>query len=39
MAGRYLMRVGLDGNTHAEVAVQVRPAAAAPVSRTPVMMS
>jgi hypothetical protein len=38
-AGRYLMRVGLDGNTHAEVAVQVRPAAAAPVSRTPVMMS
>jgi hypothetical protein len=39
VSGRYLMRVGLDGNTHAEVAVQVRPAAAAPVSRTPVMMS
>ena len=38
-AGRYLMRVGLDGNTHAEVAMQVRPTAAAPVSRTPVMMS
>ncbi len=38
-AGRYVMRVGLDGTTHAEVAVQVRPAAAAPVSRTPVMMS
>ncbi len=38
-AGRYVMRVGLDGTTHAEVAVQVRPAAAAPVSRTPVLMS
>lgn len=39
VAGRYVMRVGLDGSTHAEVAVQVRPAAAAPVARTPVMMS
>ena len=39
VAGRYVMRVGLDGTTHAEVPVQVRPAAAAPVSRTPVLMS
>jgi hypothetical protein len=39
VAGRYVMRVGLDGNTHAEVPVQVRPTAAAPVARTPVLMS
>ena len=39
LAGGYLMRVGLDGTTHAEVPVQVRPSAAAPVSRTPVLMS
>jgi hypothetical protein len=38
-AGRYVMRVGLDGTTHAEVQVQVRQAASAPVQRTPVMMS
>ena len=38
-AGRYVMRIGLDGDTHAEVAVQVRPVAAAPVMRTPVLMS
>ncbi|MDB4917079.1 MAG: hypothetical protein JWM95_4723 [Gemmatimonadetes bacterium] len=39
LAGRYTMRVGLDGTTHAEVPVQVRQAAAAPTPRTPVMMS
>ncbi len=39
VSGRYLMRVGLDGMTHAEVPVQVRPTAAAPVSRTPAFMS
>ena len=39
VAGRYVMRVGLDGTTYAEVPVQVRPTAAAPVSRTPVLMS
>ena len=39
VAGRYLMRVGLDGVAHAEVPVQVRPAAAAPVPRAPAWMS
>ena len=38
-AGRYVMRVRLDGVGHAEVPVQVRAAAPAPVSRTPVLMS
>lgn len=38
-AGRYVMRVRLDGVAHAEVPVQVRAAAPAPVSRTPVLMS
>lgn len=37
--GRYVMRVGLDGATHAEVALQVRAAAPAPTPRTPVLMS
>ena len=37
--GRYVMRVGLDGTTHAEVPVQVRTVAAAPAPRTPVLMS
>jgi hypothetical protein len=39
LAGGYLMRVGLDGSTHAEVALQVRPAAAAPAAPTPTWMS
>ena len=39
VAGRYVMRVGLDGTTYAEVPVQVRPVASAPVPRTPVLMS
>src|SRR5258708_4036712 len=39
VAGRYVMRVGLDGTTHAEVPLQVRPLAAAPVPRTPAWMS
>ena len=39
VAGRYVMRVGLDGTTHGEVAVQVRPAAAVPAQRTPQFMS
>ena len=30
VAGRYLMRVGLDGTTHAEVPVLVRPAVTTP---------
>jgi hypothetical protein len=37
--GRYVMRVGLDGTTHAEVAVQVRPTAVAPKQPTPTWMS
>jgi hypothetical protein len=39
VAGRYVMRVGLDGETHAEVPVQVRPAVAAPAQRAPQWMS
>jgi hypothetical protein len=39
LAGGYLMRVGLDGTTHAEVGLQVRTAAAAPAAPTPVWMS
>ncbi|HUQ45952.1 MAG TPA: hypothetical protein VM033_04840 [Gemmatimonadaceae bacterium] len=39
LAGGYLMRVGLDGTTHAEVALQVRPASNAPVAPTPAWMS
>ncbi len=37
--GEYLMRVGLDGTTHAEVALQVRTAANAPSMPTPAWMS
>jgi hypothetical protein len=33
------MRVGLDGTTHAEVPIQVRPAANATAAPTPVWMS
>lgn len=39
VSGRYVMRVGLDGTTHAEVPVQVRPAAAAPQPKAPAWMS
>jgi hypothetical protein len=39
LAGGYLMRVGLDGTTHAEVPLQVRPAANAPATPTPTWMS
>ncbi|MEP6617887.1 MAG: hypothetical protein ABJE47_01180 [bacterium] len=39
VSGRYVMRVGLDGVTHAEVPVQVRSAATAPPTRTPEWMS
>lgn len=39
LPGRYVMRVGLDGETHAEVPVQVRPASAAPTQRAPAWMS
>jgi hypothetical protein len=39
LAGGYLMRVGLDGQTHAEVALQVRSATAQPPSPTPVYLS
>lgn len=39
LAGGYLMRVGLDGTTHAEVPLQVRPAANAPAPPTPAWMS
>jgi hypothetical protein len=39
LAGSYLMRVGLDGSTHAEVGLQVRTAAAAPATPTPAWMS
>jgi hypothetical protein len=38
-AGSYLMRVGLDGQTCAEVPIQVRPAANATAAPTPVWMS
>jgi hypothetical protein len=39
LAGGYLMRVGLDGMTHAEVPLQVRPASNAPATPTPAWMS
>jgi hypothetical protein len=39
LAGGYLMRVGLDGMTHAEVPLQVRPASSAPATPTPAWMS
>jgi hypothetical protein len=39
VAGGYLMRVGLDGATHAEVGLQVRTAANAPAAPTPAWMS
>lgn len=39
LPGGYLMRVGLDGTTHAEVSLQVRTAAAAPAAPTPAWMS
>jgi hypothetical protein len=39
LAGGYLMRVGLDGTTHAEVTLQVRTAASAPAAPTPAWMS
>ena len=37
--GAYRMVVGLDGQTHAEVPIQVRAAAAAPQQKTPAWMS
>jgi hypothetical protein len=39
LPGGYLMRVGLDGATQAEVPVQVRSAANAPAAPTPAWMS
>lgn len=39
LAGGYLMRVGLDGQTHAEIPIQVRAAANAAAPPTPVWMS
>jgi hypothetical protein len=39
VAGRYTLRVGLDGDTHAEVPVTVRAASAQPAARTPAWMS
>jgi hypothetical protein len=39
LSGGYLMRVGLDGATHAEVPLQVRTAANAPAAPTPAWMS
>lgn len=39
LAGGYLMRVGLDGTTHAEVPLQVRAAAGTPATPTPAWMS
>ena len=39
VAGRYVMRIGLDGETRGEVPLQVRPASAAPVQRAPAWMS
>ena len=39
LAGGYVMRVGLDGTTHAEVALQVRPAANAPAAPASAWMS
>jgi hypothetical protein len=37
--GRYVMRVGLDGETHAEVPVQVRPVSSAGAVKAPAWMS
>ena len=39
LAGSYLMRVGLDGETHAEVPLQVRSATAQPATPTPAYLS
>ena len=39
LPGAYVMRVGLDGATHAEVGLQVRAAANAPATPTPAWMS
>ncbi len=39
LAGGYLMRVGFDGAAHAEVSLQVRAAAGAPVPPAPPWMS
>ncbi len=39
VAGRYVMRISLDGETRADVPVQVRPVSAAPQARTPAWMS
>jgi hypothetical protein len=39
IAGRYVMRLGLDGETHAEVPVQVRPVSRAPAAKAPEWMS
>jgi hypothetical protein len=39
LAGGYLMRVGLDGETHAEVPLQVRSATAQPSGPTPTYLS
>ena len=39
VSGSYLMRVGLDGQTCAEVPIQVRPAGNATAAPTPTWMS
>jgi hypothetical protein len=39
LAGGYLMRVGLDGETHAEVPLQVRSAMPQPTAPTPTYLS
>jgi hypothetical protein len=39
VAGRYVMRVGLDGTPHTEVPMQVRSAAPATMAPTPAWMS
>lgn len=39
VGGTYTMRVGLDGQTHAEIPVQVRAAADVPAQRAPAWMS
>jgi hypothetical protein len=39
LAGGYLMRVGLDGETHAEVPLQVRSATPQPTAPTPAYLS
>ncbi len=38
-SGRYVMRLGLDGETRAEVPIQVRATIPGPVSRAPILMS